>query len=316
MKKIIYCGTPIISLKPLQALEELGYEICAIITQPDKALNRKKTLIKSPIKLYAESKNYKIYQPNLIKDIIDDIKELNADFLVTCAYGQFIPNSILCLFKNCINVHASLLPKYRGGSPVQYSIMNGDKETGISLMQMVKKMDAGDVYTQDSILINLNDDNEIVFRNLGELAYKMVLRDIDKIFNNQIKPFKQDDSEVTFAYNLTNEEERINWNQDSNRVHNFVRALSPSPIAFTYLENERIKIKKTSLIGVNDIIIIPMKIFMPGEIAAIDKSGIIVATKTSFIRIEELQREGKKMLPASIYYKQENAFFKPFMVFK
>ncbi|AKU80028.1 methionyl-tRNA formyltransferase [Spiroplasma turonicum] len=316
MKKIIYCGTPSISVKPLQALIDLGYEIGFIITQPDKALNRQKKIIVSPLKEFALKNNITIYQPNKVIELLDTIINYEPDFLVTCAYGQFIPDKILNLFKNCINVHASLLPLYRGGSPVQYSLMNGDKETGISLMKMIKKMDAGDVYVQSKICINENDDNGVLFDKLSSLAYQIVKNNINQIFNNEIKPKPQDESKVTFAYNLKNEEEKINWNQSSIQVHNFVRALSPTPIAYTFLENERIKIKKTALIKDDEPLIIPLKLFFPGEIVLIDKKGIIVATMNGYIRILELQREGKKMLESSVYYKQQNCFIKPGMVFK
>ncbi|AKX34386.1 methionyl-tRNA formyltransferase [Spiroplasma litorale] len=316
MQKIIYCGTPSISLKPLKALEDMGFKICAIITQPDNNFGRQKNSNISPIKQYAIENGYSYYQPNKIIDIKNELESIEADYLITCAYGQFIPDSVLNLFKNCINVHASLLPKYRGGSPVQFALMNGDKETGISLMQMVKKMDAGDVYVQKSIPIDINDDNGSLFDKLGNLAYEIVKENIIEIFNNNIEPVKQDENHVTFALNLKNDEEKINWDQEDEKIHNFVRALSPNPIAFTYLDNERIKIKKTSLMDENDFVIIPLKMFFPGEIAVIDKKGIVVATKTKFIRILEIQRQGKKMLPASTYYNQKNGFIKPGMIFK
>ncbi|QGS51791.1 methionyl-tRNA formyltransferase [Spiroplasma tabanidicola] len=313
--KVIFCGTPPIAVEVLKGLEALNLEIVCVITQPDKMVGRKKVLTPSVVKGYALVKNYNILQPANIKDAFEEIKKYNADFLLTCAFGQFIPENILSLFKNSINVHGSILPKYRGGSPIQYAIMNGDKQTGISLMKMIKKMDAGEVYKTELIDILDEDDSGSLFEKMGKLANQMIQKYLIDIFEKKIVGVAQDESQATFAYNLSNEQEKIDWSKSNIEVLNFIRSQSPLPIAFTYLGDERIKIKKARLVKDDEKYISLLKIFQPGEIIYLDKEGIIVQTGQGIIKILELQRAGKKMGSAGIY-KFENSPFLPTCMFK
>lgn len=301
MYKVIFCGTPEIAVAILKSLEELNLQIVAIITQPDKLQNRKKEIIYPPVKEYGLTKNYKILQPLKINDMYDEIKDLKADFLITCAFGQFIPQNILDFFKNSINIHTSLLPKYRGGSPVQHALINGDTQTGISFMKMVKRMDAGEVYIQRAIDIDSNDNAGSLFIKITKLAQSMIKKYLIDILDGKIQGKEQNEKEVTFAYNLTNEQEEIDWNKSATEVHNFIRALSPKPGAFTFLKQERIKIKTTRIIKDDEIFIVPQIALIPGMIVNLDKEGIIVSTKVGFIKILELQREGKKPVSAGTF---------------
>ncbi|AGR42008.1 methionyl-tRNA formyltransferase [Spiroplasma diminutum CUAS-1] len=301
MYKVIFCGTPQISVEILKGLENIGVEIVGIVTQPDKQVGRKKEIIFSPVKEYALLKGYSLFQPYKIGEIKEELEKLNANFMVTCAYGQFITQPILDLFENCINVHASLLPKYRGGSPIQFAIMNGESKTGISLMKMIKKMDAGEVYCQEEIEISENDNAQTLFEKMALLGKKMIEENILDIFNGKVKGIIQNENEVTFAYNLKNEQENINWNKSAYEINNFIRALSPQPIAFTYINNERIKIKSARIIKDNENFISTDMIFKNGEIVSTDKEGIIVNTSNGYLKILELQREGKKMVNASSF---------------
>lgn len=314
MYKVIFCGTPDIGVDILKSLENLEVEIVGVISQPDKVQGRKKVLVPTPVKAYAQSKNYQIFQPTKIGEIFDELAALQADFLVTCAFGQFIPEKILNLFKNAINVHASLLPQYRGGSPIQYAIKDGQTTTGISLMQMVKKMDAGDVYVQESISIDPSDDAGSLFEKMGQLGKIMVEKYLLEIFKNQLAPTKQAEEQVTFAYNLTNEQENINWDQSATEINNFIRALSPKPIAFTYLGEERIKIKRARVLGVDEHFIALRIATRPGMIMNLDKEGIIVQTKSGYLKILELQRAGKTMVSAGTF-NFPNSPFHPMAMF-
>lgn len=307
--RVIFCGTPEIAVSILKGLESLNVEIVGVITQPDKLIGRKKELSFSPVKSYSIEKGYKLLQPTKVIDVYDEIVALNADYLITCAFGQFIPSKVLELFKNSINVHASLLPKYRGGSPIQYAIMKGEKKTGISLMKMIKKMDAGEVYVQEEIEIDSSDDSGILFNKMAILGKKMIEEHLFNILEGKIKGMEQDEKKVTFAYNLTNEQEKINWDDTSENICNFIRALSPKPIAFTFLGNERLRIKSARLLDENNIFPMPLKIFQPGEIASVNNKGIVVASNNGFIIILELQIAGKKMVAASSY-NQPNSPFK------
>ncbi|WP_339021546.1 methionyl-tRNA formyltransferase [Spiroplasma endosymbiont of Atherix ibis] len=302
MYKVVFCGTPQISVEILKALEKINVEIVGVITQPDKQVGRKKEIKFSEVKEYCLTKKYKLFQPYKISEIEDQLKDLKPDFMLTCAYGQFISDSILNIFKNCINTHASILPKYRGGSPIQFAIMNGDKKTGISLMKMVKKMDAGEVYYQEEIDIDENDDSATLFEKMAILGKKMIKEKLMAIFDGKLVGQKQDESKVTFAYNLKNEEEKINWNKSAVEINNFIRALSPKPIAFTFFNNERIKIKKSRVIKDKENLITINKTFSTGEVVLIDKEGIIVNTANGYLKILELQRQGKNMVKASTFY--------------
>ncbi|WP_338985498.1 methionyl-tRNA formyltransferase [Spiroplasma endosymbiont of Diplazon laetatorius] len=301
MHKVIFCGTPQISVEILKGLENIGVEIVGVITQPDKQVGRKKEIKFSPVKEYALAKGYTLFQPFKIGEIYEELKELKADFMLTCAYGQFITQPIFDLFKNCVNTHASILPKYRGGSPIQFAIMNGEKTTGISLMKMVKKMDAGEVYYQEEIEIEDKDDSASLFEKMAILGKKMIEEKLLDIFEGKIKGIEQDESKVTFAYNLKNEQEVIDWNKSAYEINNFIRALSPQPIAFTFIGEERIKIKLSRVIRDDENIVTVDKIFANGEVISTDKEGIIVNTANGYLKILELQREGKKMVSASTF---------------
>lgn len=299
--KIIFCGTPEISADILKTLLKLNVEIVGVISQPDKPVGRKQIIEQTPVKKICLANNLKIIQPNKIKDDFEIIKNMKADFLITCAYGQIIPKTILELFKNCLNVHASLLPKYRGGSPIQFAILNGDKKTGISIMQMVVKMDAGAVYKQEEVMIQKEDDSESLTIKLSKLASKILEKDLLSIFEDKIQKIKQDEEKVTYAYNLKGLGEKINWNLSSIEIVNFIRALSPKPIAYTMLNNERWKIKKARVVNDDEQYISLMKIFRPGEIINTDKEGIFVQTSNGVLKILEIQRPGKKMTNAAVF---------------
>ncbi|WP_338984159.1 methionyl-tRNA formyltransferase [Spiroplasma endosymbiont of Othius punctulatus] len=288
--KIIFCGTPKISADILKAINENpDFEVVGVISQPDKEANRGMKPKLSKVKEYSLENGLKLFQPTKMLDIVDEIKELNADFLVTCAFGKIIPESFLNLFKNCLNFHASLLPKYRGGSPVQHAIMNGETKTGICLMQMVKKMDAGGVYCSREVTIAENDDNGIVFEKLTEVAIEIVNTDLLNVLNDKYKIKPQDESEVTFAYNLKNEEEEIDWKRPANEVHNFIRSLKPKPLAFTYLDGVRINVIEADLPMVVPLIALP-----PGIIFMIEKNGMLVSCGGGFVSLKVIQKEGKK----------------------
>ncbi|QEH61694.1 methionyl-tRNA formyltransferase [Spiroplasma chinense] len=299
--KVIFCGTPPIAVEILKGLESLEVEIVGVISQPDRMVGRKKEITYPPVKQYALEKGYKVLQPQKVGEAFEEIKSLEADFMITCAFGQFIPQKVLDLFKNSINVHASLLPKYRGGSPIHYAIMNGEKETGISLMKMIKKMDAGEVYAQESLEILNTDDNGSLFEKMGVLGKNMIQKYLMDIFENKLVGVEQDETKVTFAYNLPNEQEKIDWQLPSENIHNFIRALSPKPIAFSLLGEERIKIKKSELVDLEQLAHFNSSDFENGQIVLVDKKGMLVKTVDGFLRIVELQRSGKKMSHANTF---------------
>ncbi|MCK8461727.1 methionyl-tRNA formyltransferase [Mycoplasma capricolum subsp. capricolum] len=298
--KVVFCGTPKIGADVLKALIEMNQvEVILVISQPDKPIGRKKEIVYTPVKKLALENNLKVVQPNKIGEIYDDLAKLEFDFLITCAFGQFIPAKILKLAKtDSINFHGSLLPKLRGGAPIQYAIKNGDKKTGITIMQMVKQMDAGDYYVQESIDILDSDDSGSLFEKMGQLAYSMCKKYLVDIYNRKFELIKQNENEVTFCKNISSEEEKINWNNTSLDIFNLIRSLSPSPISYTTINSQRYKIKSSKIINLDN----QNKNVAPGTIIDINKQGIVVKTLDSSLLILEIQKEGKKMILASNYY--------------
>ncbi|MGL4949173.1 MAG: methionyl-tRNA formyltransferase [Anaeroplasmataceae bacterium] len=286
--KIIYMGTPSFSVKILESLNE-KYEVVMVVTQPDKITGRKKELMFSPVKKRALELGINVFQPINIRKEFDIIKACNADILVTAAYGQILPLELLNSFKKCINVHASLLPQYRGGAPIQRSIMNGDLVTGISIIEMVEKMDAGKIFAQKDIEIDPSINSDNLFALLSNVGNDLLLDVIDDIYNNKLLGVPQDESKVTFAKNIKREEEKINFNLTSQEVHNQIRGLSTNPGAFFIINEEVIKVYESKIVdeyGQDQL---------PGTILCI-KGELIIKTKDKAISLTSIKPSGKKTM--------------------
>lgn len=245
MKKIIFMGTPEFSVNVLNMLIDEHYEILAVVTQPDKPVGRKKIITPTPVKELALTYDLPVYQPVKLSNSpeLEELLAMEADLIVTAAYGQFLPKRLLESPKfGAVNVHASLLPKYRGGAPIQYAIMNGDEETGVTIMQMISKMDAGDIYSQAKLPILPTDNVQSVFEKLSVLGSQLLKETLPKLFQNELTPIPQDENLVTFSPNIKREEEQINWNMTAQQVDCLIRALSPWPGAYTILQDSRVKI--------------------------------------------------------------------------
>lgn len=297
--KIIFMGTPTFSCGILEALNE-KYEVVAVVSQPDKLVGRKKKLTFTPLKETALKLGIPVYQPVKIKNDYGMLLELGADTLVTAAYGQIVPEAFLNGFKICINVHASLLPKYRGGAPIQRSIMNGDKETGVTIMEMVKAMDAGRIFAVESLKIEDTDNNEILFEKLSVLGCKLLMNNIEDIYNGKNKGSSQRDEEVTYAYNIKRSEEQIDFNKTSREVFNCIRGLAVEPGSYAVINDEPIKIYSSKeLFG--DFL------GTPGTVLK-DKKELIVKTKDSAISLLKVQPRGKKVMDASSFLNGQKLF--------
>ncbi|MFC4710707.1 methionyl-tRNA formyltransferase [Enterococcus eurekensis] len=245
MTKIVFMGTPQFSVPILESLVENDYDVVAVVTQPDRPVGRKKVITATPVKEAALRLGLKVLQPEKISNSPEmaEIVELAPDLIVTAAFGQFLPEKLLQVPKHgAINVHASLLPKYRGGAPVHYSIMKGEKETGVTIMEMIKKMDAGGIYAQRAIPITKTDDVGIMFDKLSQVGMELLIETLPGILANEIKPIPQDESLVTFSPNITREEEIIDWNKTAEEIDWQVRGMRPWPVAHTTYEGTRWKI--------------------------------------------------------------------------
>ena len=285
--KIIFMGTPDFAVPSLEALNE-KYEVGLVVSQPAKPEGRKGILKNPPVALKALELGIQLFQPEHIKNEYEYFKNIQADMIVTAAYGQFIPTKILNLYKKCINVHGSLLPHHRGGAPIQRAIINGDEKTGVTIMEMVKKMDAGRMYASTEIPILDSDNNSSLFEKLAIIGKNLLMENIEDIYNGKNEGIMQNEEEATISPNIAPEEEKINFNIDARKVFNLIRGLSDEPGAYCEYNGQRIKIYKAS-IEKND------SDALPGTIINIKKS-LIVKCKTDAISILELQIPGKKRM--------------------
>lgn len=296
-KKIVFMGTPKFAVPVLEMLIE-KYGVDLVITQPDKKVGRKKVLTAPPIKVIAEEKGIKVLQPEKIsndENVLSELKELNPDIIITAAYGQLVPETILEIPKyKCINVHGSLLPKLRGGAPIQYSILEDHGKTGITIMYMVKKLDAGDMISKVEVDILDSDNYESLHDKLSIAGRDLLKETLPNIFTGNIAPEKQDDSLATFARNILREDEKIDWNKSARQIFNQIRALDPTPGAFTYLDENVLKIWNSEVVDLEE----NFSSKKVGTIIKQDKKHIyILCGKNTVLKVKELQISGKKRMP-------------------
>lgn len=285
--KVIFMGTPDFCVPILKALSE-KCNVIAVVTQPDKEVGRKKEVIYSPIKKTAIDLGIKVLQPVKIKEEYKDIIDLNPDIIITCAYGQIVPEVILNYPKyGCINVHASLLPKLRGGAPIHKAIIYGYDVTGITIMYMDKGMDTGDMISKKEVKIEDNDTAETLHDKLQKVSVTLLLETLPKIINGTNKRKKQDDSCATYAYNISRQEEHVDFNKTSKEVFNQIRGLNSWPGAYAVLDGKNIKLW-LSKISENHYDT------KPGTIVNLDKNGMEIVTKDGSVLITELQLPGKR----------------------
>lgn len=285
-KKVIFMGTPEFAVPILEALVE-NTNVVLVVTQPDKEVGRKKELKYTPIKEVAIKNNIEVFQPIKIRNDYEYILDKNPDIIITCAYGQIIPKELLETPKyKAINVHASLLPKLRGGAPIHHAIIDGYKETGITIMYMNEKMDEGNIISQESVVIEDTDNVGTLHDKLSLMGRDLLIKTLPSIFNESNESIPQNNEEATYGYNIKREEELINFNNSSNEVFNQIRGLYPFPTGYAVLDNENIKILE-SHIGTSSKGI-------PGEIINISKQGIGVMCKDKEIIITKVKPEGKK----------------------
>ena len=289
--KVIYMGTPHFAKEILEQLLNIeALDIVCVVTQSDKKVGRKQTLQYSAVKNSALYHELALLQPEKIMDAYEDLRQYNADVIITCAYGQFLPSKILKLTKHgVINLHASLLPKYRGGAPIQHAIMNGEKSTGISLMKSVLEMDAGPVYDTISVPIHIDDTLGTVQPRLIEAAKTLVHYSLLNILDGKIESKLQDESQVSFAKTIQKQDEIIDFNNEGKAIYNQIRALNPNPYAYAFLDNKRVKFGETVFSNV-------MHNEPYGKILEMNNQDLVVAVKNGCLHIRELQVEGKQMM--------------------
>ncbi len=293
--KVVFMGTPSFAVPVLQGLID-NYDVVLVVTQPDKKIGRHQNLRMSPIKELALEYDISVFQPEKIRVDYQKILDSKPDMIVTCAYGQIVPKIILdCPKFGCINVHASLLPKLRGGAPIHKAIMEGYSSTGITIMYMDVGMDDGDIISQSEIPILDSDNLESLHDKLSLLGAKLLLDTIPSILDGTNERIKQNSDEVTYAYNIKREEEHIDFSKTSLEVYNLIRGLSPNPAANAILFDQEMKICESRLFSKNYLN------HVCGEIVEVLKEGIVVVTGDGSILLTKVKPFGKKMMDASSY---------------
>lgn len=289
-KRIVFMGTPSISAKVLNGLISNGYNIVAVIAQPDRPVGRKKILEPVPTKVVAEKYNIPVFQPIKIRNDFEFVRELKPDLIVTLAYGQIVPQELLDIpLYGAVNLHGSLLPKYRGAAPIQYALMNNDKETGMTLMKMVKAMDAGEMYDVEKVQISETDNSTSLFEKMGDAALNLILRDLPLLFEGKLKGVEQDESKVSFCPSIKPEEEKIDLLKSKEEIFGYIRALSDIPGAYLYLDDQKLKIFESKIVSENVSHTV-------GEIIKADKTGLEIQLSNGVLSILSLQKEGKNRM--------------------
>ena len=293
---IVFMGTPEFAVLPLEGLIQ-EYGVSLVVSQPDKMIGRHKELKMTPVKEVAIKNNIEVFQPTKIRDDFQKIIDLKPDLIVTCAYGQIIPKELLdCPKYGCINIHASLLPKLRGGAPIHKAIIDGYSKTGITIMYMDEKMDNGDIISQVETPITDADTLDSLQKRLSVMGKDLILKTIPSIISKTSSRISQDLSEVTYAYNIKREEEHIDFSKKSSReIFNQVRGLCPSPLANVVLFDQEMKVVKCYDYGKK------YDNHLPGEIVEVIKEGMVISTIDGSVVFTEVKPFGKKAMSASSY---------------
>lgn len=303
MIKVIFMGTPEIGASALKALFGLNdVEVVGVVCQPDREFDRKKNLVFSPVKKLALEKEIKIFQPEKIGQIYDELLEISPDVMLTCAFGQFVPEKILAIPKyGAFNLHASLLPKLRGGAPIHWAVINREQQTGISLMKMIKKMDAGDYLIQYKLNIDEKEIMSSLYEKLSQLVNEMVLKEFHKLVDFKQIWTPQDEDEVTFAYNIKKEDCLINFNKTALEIDALIRGLNNKPLAIWEYEKLQVKVLEAKLT-------VKKSNWEPGKIVSITKYGLELTTNTNNILITKIQLPNKSPVEISALINGKHPF--------
>lgn len=296
--KIVFMGTPDFAVPSLKALVEAGHEVCGVFTQPDKPKNRGMKLQASPVKEFSLSIGVPIFQPAKMRDgeAMGILRELSPELIVVAAYGKILPPDILSLPRlGCVNVHTSLLPKYRGAAPINWAILNGEDETGVTIMYMAEGLDTGDILAQEATPIHIEENAVQLFERLANIGAKLLVKTVEQLEMGDVKAVPQDDSFSCYAPMLSKELSPIDWGKTARQLHDQVRGLYPWPAATTVLDGVRCKVLRTSL----------PELYTqqaPGIVLQADKRGLRISCGGGgVLEIVELQPDGKKAMTASAF---------------
>lgn len=299
--RIVFMGTPDYSVLSLSALYDSGYDIAAVFAQPDKPVGRKQILTPPPTKVFANEKGIPVFQPQTLKDetVYETLKELSPDIIVVVAYGKILPENILNLPKyGCVNGHASLLPKLRGASPIQWAIVTGETKTGVTTMFMDKGMDTGDILETAEVTIGENETGEELFNRMSKISAELMISTLKKLEKGEITPKKQNENEATYAPIIKKEMAQLDFNNNAQTVHNAIRGFYSWPCAYFYLDGKRIKVISSKIGGKTKM--------QPSTVIKSDNTFEISCSDNTSIILLKIQPEGKSVMNAEDFLRGKN----------
>lgn len=304
--RLVFMGTPEFAVPTLKALVNQGHEVCGVFTQPDRPAGRGKKLKPSAVKVASEELNLTIFQPERLKtpEVLAQLRELAPEAIIVVAYGQILSADILKLPpKGCINVHASLLPKYRGAAPIHWVIMNGEKQTGVTTMMMDEGLDTGDMLLKAVYPISEEMTTGELEKALAPLGAELLIKTLDQLERGMLVSEPQI-GQTSYASLLKREHEKIDWTRSAQEIHNQIRALNPHPGSFTTFHQENLKIWRSRLLSPSDSTQADTreKASIPGEVVKVEKEGLVLQTGSGQIVVQEVQPAGKKAMPARDFF--------------
>ena len=299
---VIFAGTPEFSAVSLQSLVDAGYRVPLVITQPDRRAGRGMSVSKSEVKEMATDLGIETYQPPSLKspEVLEKLKSVNADLMIVVAFGQIVPKSILDVFRfGCINVHASLLPRWRGAAPIQRAIMAGDTETGVCIMRMAEGLDTGPVFLERRLPIDNVDTSGTLHNKLAHLGAEALIQSLT-ILSDENLPIAQKDTHATYAHKIRTNDARIDWSANASDINRLVRAMNPVPGAYTFFGDTRIKIWETRVVDFDN------QKDLPGTVIELTQEGFLVSCGSGTLKIMFIQKAGGRKVSASEYVRASN----------
>lgn len=290
--RIIFAGTPEFAADHLSALIESECDVVAVYTQPDRPAGRGNKLKASEVKQLAQQHNLPVYQPESLKTEYaqQELADIECDLMVVVAYGLILPKAVLDTPKlGCINVHGSILPKWRGAAPIQRALWAGDKQTGVTIMQMDEGLDTGDILSIETLPIEANDTSASLYQKLAELGPRALVKSIENFVS--LKPIQQDNEQATYAAKLSKQEAYLDWTMPSEQLERNIRAFNPWPVAWFSRNEKPIKVWQATIEKLDDS---EQLLSKPGQVLSFDKNGLRIATEAGVLNIQELQLSGKK----------------------
>ena len=300
--KVVFMGTPDFAVCTLEAIIQAGHEVAAVITQPDKQKGRGKEISMSPVKVKALEHNIEVFQPLKVRnpEFMDILKKISPDIIVVVAYGQILSKEILELPKyGCVNVHASLLPKYRGAAPIQWAVIDGEKEAGVTIMQMDEGLDTGDILMVEKVKLDAKETGGSLFDRLSDVGAQLLVKTIEGLEAGTITPVKQDDSESTYVKMLHKSFGKMDFNKSAAELERLIRGLNPWPSAFTYIDGKMLKIWDADV--TDNISEVQTEEVKPGQVVTVGKNTFTIACGQGYLVVNEVQLEGKKRMDSGSF---------------